>query len=653
MAQIQNNMVNSHTPHDGAQHSGAPPNTANGHHSNGTAPTSAPARWIHPDKNEQLLIQCLAASDGAAKVFELLSYKQLKDDFARRYFKIGSGLHASAKAITADTLAEACQLLAEDENNHDQKDKDAWQYAAEVARGEDLNLPRGFGSKNPAEEAMNIARKIRSATAQDNDGKKSQAENLLEIALTESEVFQDTDGEVFATIKTPTGARLTYRLNSTTFRSFLAARHFALHGRMASSSSAFAAVLDTTRGGLMGKTPREVFTRIAHLEGRIYYDLGDDTGRVVEITSSGWKVLNAPPVAFIRPNGMRPQVEPQRGGIVGELRELVNVESDDDFKLLVGFIVGFFQPEGAKSHLAFLGEQGTAKTATTKFLRAILDPNDAPTRSEPREIGDLIVAAKNNALIGFDNISHIPQWFSDFLCRLSTGSGDGKRKLYENDEEVIFAFKRSVVFNAITEVATRPDLLDRTILLELPILPDEKRRRESDMDSDFFQARALILGAIFDAVSFGLKNHHALEIKNLPRMADFAVWVEACAPGFGWEAEEFLNIYRENRKTVHESAADISALARFIIELWIVKNWDAFDGTPSELLEKLSHAAKPNYQLGDAVDVRAAKDWPKDAASLGRQLRRLAPVLRTKGLEVHPSKSNGVRGWKIAKKENT
>lgn len=507
----------------------------------------------------------------------------------------------------------------------------------------------------PGSRAIQVARELKKATQgtqePEGEGKKSQAEALLEIALAEAEIFRDKDDEAFATIKTKCGAPLTYRLNSTTFRSWISARYYAIYERMVSSSSAHAAVLDTMRGSLMGTPAREVYTRIAHHEGHIIYDLGDESGRAVEITPEGWTVCAAPPVAFIRPKGMRPQVEPQRGGSALELRELLNVETDEDFALVLGFVLGFFQPEGAKSHLGLLGEQGTAKTATAKTLRALVDPNDAPTRSEPREVGDLIVAAKNNAIIGFDNLSHIPQWFSDFLCRLSTGSGDGKRKLYEDDEEVIFAFKRSVIFNAITDVATRPDLLDRTILIELPVLPEAKRRRESSLDHDFAKARPLILGAIFDAVSIGLKRSHELEIKNLPRMADFAVWVEACAPGLGWEPEEFLNIYRQNRASTTDSAAEISTLASFIIELWITRSEPSFEGSPNELLEFLNRAAKPNYAQGDATNIRDAKDWPKDAASLGRSLKRFAPVLRAKGVRVRDRKSNGRKIWEISAKE--
>ncbi len=500
-------------------------------------------------------------------------------------------------------------------------------------------------------DAQSVARKFikncTPSTQSEPREKKSQAEALLEIALNEAEIFRDKDDEPFAIIETKRGARLTYRLNSTTFRSWISARHYEIHGRMVSSSSAFASVLDTLRGSLMGQPAREIYTRIAHLDGRIIYDLGDESGRAVEITPEGWTVCDVPPVAFIRPKGMRPQVEPQRGGCANELRELLNVETEDDFKLTLGFTIGFFQPEGAKSHLAFLGEQGTAKTATTKTIRTILDPNDAPTRSEPREIGDLIVGAKNNAILGFDNLSHIPQWFSDTLCRFSTGSGDGKRKLYVDDEEVIFAFKRSVIFNAITDVATKPDLLDRTILIELPVLAEGKRRRESNLDRDFAQSRPLILGALFDAVAQGLGRLSTVEVKNLPRMADFAAWVEACAPGLGWEEGEFLEIYRKNRASTTDSAAEISTLISFIVELWTTKAEPPFEGSPNELLELLNRAAKPNYAAGDATDIRAAKDWPKDAASLGRTLKRFAPIMRAKHVQAQSGTSNSKRVWRI------
>jgi hypothetical protein len=46
-----------------------------------------------------------------------------------------------------------------------------------------------------------------------------------------------------------------------------------------------------------------------------------------------------------------------------------------------------------------------------------VDPNIAPVRREER---DLIIAANNAYLLAFDNLSGLPPWMSDALCRLAS-----------------------------------------------------------------------------------------------------------------------------------------------------------------------------------------------------------------------------------------
>ena len=96
------------------------------------------------------------------------------------------------------------------------------------------------------------------------------------------------------------------------------------------------------------------------------------------------------------------------------------------------------------------------------MARALVDPNTASLRSEPREPRDLMIAANNGWVIALDNLSGIQAWQSDCLCRLSTGGGFSTRTLYENDEETIFDATRPAIINGIDDVATRADLLDRS-----------------------------------------------------------------------------------------------------------------------------------------------------------------------------------------------
>jgi len=62
----------------------------------------------------------------------------------------------------------------------------------------------------------------------------------------------------------------------------------------------------------------------------------------------------------------------------------VNV-SDDDWPLLITWLMAALRSTGPFPALVLVGEQGSAKTVLSKILRALVDPNPAPVRTAPRE----------------------------------------------------------------------------------------------------------------------------------------------------------------------------------------------------------------------------------------------------------------------------
>src|SRR5207248_6796976 len=135
--------------------------------------------------------------------------------------------------------------------------------------------------------------------------------------------------------------------------------------------------------------------------------------------------------------------------------------------------------------------------------------------------------------LAFDNISYLPHWLSDAMCRMSTGGGFSVRTLYENDEETVFDAQRPQLINGIEQLADREDLLDRCLLVTLPAITDDKRRTEAEYWAEFEKARPRILGALLDAVSVGLRTLPGLKVGALPRMSDFGEWAIACEAGLG------------------------------------------------------------------------------------------------------------------------
>jgi hypothetical protein len=388
--------------------------------------------------------------------------------------------------------------------------------------------------------------------------------------------------------------------------------------------------------GRAGNSGREqhLFNRVAGVAGdpSFYIDLCDSAWQSVEISSWGWQVVTSyeVPLVFRRAPGMAPLPLPERGGSLEELRRFINVGTDDDFILLVSWLVGVMRPTGPYPVLGLYGQQGSAKTTTARILRALVDPNTAPTRAEPSNPRDLQISARNSWVLAYDNLSRLPAWLSDALCRISTGGGFSVRALYTDDSETIFEGQRPVLLNGINEVTTRGDLLDRTILVSLPPIDAKHRMTESDLWAAFDCEKPRLFGALLDALVGALANERVVEMDLLPRMADFARWVVAAEPNLPWAPGRFLGAYGRNRGVANSLALEASPLALPVGELVCSSPWT---GTATELLTALSHLVSES--------IRSSRDWPKSAKSLSGKLRRLAPNFAAVGVQIEFSRSSG------------
>ena len=95
-------------------------------------------------------------------------------------------------------------------------------------------------------------------------------------------------------------------------------------------------------------------------------------------------------------------------------------------------------------------------------------------RAPPRDERDLAIATSGNWVPALDNLSGVRPWLSDALCRLATGGGFATRELYSDDREVIFSQKRPVILNGIDSLAVAGDLRDRSLVIELPPIPQTR-----------------------------------------------------------------------------------------------------------------------------------------------------------------------------------
>jgi len=458
---------------------------------------------------------------------------------------------------------------------------------------------------------------------------RSQASTLMDLGQ-RCPLFHDPEGNAYATV--PIGDHdETWRLRSGGFRSWLARQYWEMEGAIP-RAGAIQDALTALQGFARFDGPEiVVHLRHAHADGALHVDLGDPAWRAIEVTAAGWRIVDQPPVKFRRPRGMMSLPEPVRDPRHGIewLQTFLNITDDDAWRLIVGFLLGCYS-KGPYPVLVLNGEQGSAKSTAGRVLRALVDPARTPDRSAPRDERDLIIAANNGHVVAFDNLSGLRDWQSDGLARLSTGAGFGTRELYTDAEETLFWAAKPVILNGITDLAVRSDLLDRSLLVTLPRIPEDRRQTEARFWATFQAAAPAILAALLDAVAAALGGHRMVMLKRLPRMADFAVWVIAAEPAIGWPDGSFLASYTRNRASAHELALESASIVPPLLHL--PTEWE---GTAGELLELLVGIA------GERVAKR--EDWPANPRALSGQLRRLAPDLRAIGVEVTFAPRTGQR----------
>jgi hypothetical protein len=438
------------------------------------------------------------------------------------------------------------------------------------------------------------------------------------------DLFHTATGTAFADIMIE-GHRETWPIRSKRFRAWLRRRYYEATGEGASAAEIRSA-LDLLEARAQFDAPeRSVHVRTAEHAGHIYLDLADEHWRAVEIGPEGWRVIGCPPVRFRRPAGMLPLPvpEPEQGASIEVLNSFLNLSNSNDFVLIVAWLLAALRPGGPYPLLAISGEQGSAKTVLSKLLKALIDPNVAPVRALSREERELMIAANNGYLLAFDNLSGLPNWLSDALCRLTSGGNFAVRQLYTDQEEVLFESTRPILLNGIEDVVSRPDLGDRAIFLTLPPIGETHRRPETELWREFEIARPRILGALLDAAVHGLRAIGRVQLDQLPRMADFAFWATACETAL-WPAGTVARAYAANRRAAIESIAEADPLATCVRALMIDRT--TWTGSASELLSLCAERARADISSGTA--------WAKNPRALACRLRRAQTFLRTLGIEI-------------------
>jgi hypothetical protein len=137
------------------------------------------------------------------------------------------------------------------------------------------------------------------------------------------------------------------------------------------------------------------------------------------------------------------------------------------------------------------------------------------------------------------------------------------------------------------------------------------------------------------AVACGLRELPTVQLDRLPRMADYAEWIQSCEPALGLERGTMVGGYERSRQRSTASTIEGSSVGSALVE-WLGAN--PWEGTASELLAILSEL------VPDAIR-RDSRRWPSNPRALSGTLRRLAPTLRLAGISIEwltPSRTRRV-----------
>ena len=436
------------------------------------------------------------------------------------------------------------------------------------------------------------------------------------------------------------------------FSSWLSDRYLDRHGKPPRSgdlSDVIRAFIGRARS--RGET-RPVYTRVARHGGCIYVDLGKEDNRAVEISPSGWQLVDRPPVVFRTSSALAPMPEPDPDAGAEDLEALGDIleVSDEDAYLTAAWMLGALQPGTPYPILLMTGPAGAGKSTSTKIVRYLVDPagpDGTLVTGRARDPGDLFAAANGSHVLALDNITSVSQWLSDMLAGIATGTAQATRRLYTDNDLAIVQVRKPIVLNGITVDGLGNDFMDRAISISLEA--PEQTKPESEIWGTVRDAAPRILGGLFEAASAALRNEHETSIdpEKRPRMADFARWICAAEDVLhqvgDWAGLDFLELYADNRAKATENVLESDPVGEALLEL--TSEGNAVKCTTSELLEKLEKSLR--QQKGEKADsILRGSRWPGSASSLGKRLTRLKPALQNAGYRVtKESTRSGTKWW--------
>jgi hypothetical protein len=220
----------------------------------------------------------------------------------------------------------------------------------------------------------------------------------------------------------------------------------------------------------------------------IHYDLTNPLWETVKITPQGWLVEKTSTMMFRRHKNQVAQAYPSTeysNDIFDRFINLINVKTEDSKLLLKCYIVALLIPDIPKAILMLHGEPNSAKTTLLELIKMLIDPCSTRTLTCKKENDELAQLFYHNYLPYFDNLSYITDWMSDAFCKATTGDSFSKCKLYTDNDDIFYSFMRCIGFSGVNLAASKSDLLDRGLIIELERINSDRQRKIKKIWKEF------------------------------------------------------------------------------------------------------------------------------------------------------------------------
>ena len=366
------------------------------------------------------------------------------------------------------------------------------------------------------------------------------------------------------------------------------------------------------------------FIRVAHFGGRFYYDLINSKREVVEVDIEGYRTIQAEavPVRFIRPSNaleLPIPAQEQNGNAFLLLGEILGL-SRETLVLIVMAALASTNPSGQYPILVLQGEKGSGKSTTARLFGGLLDPRRPQLASPPGNEDDLVVTAAEAHVLVLDNLSGISPELSDGLCRLATGGGFAKRKLYSNRGVERFTKTVFTVLNGIDALTDRDDLASRAIPVQLRSV-SAQRLTAIQIEEAFNEALPRLLGALFASISLSISTFGLTHLRREFRMRDAVQWAVAAVPVLPFEPGEIEEVYEKALHSVTEDNAESDPIVTSIVQL--LADSESWRGSLTELHKALAGINREVNRMSARKLVAALGRATPVLSQLGYLVRRL------------------------------